>query len=426
MALYILWLAAAAAAVCYSWWSYRLLAARDAYQRSLLAIQEAPLVTDDFDSQSQLLCQACIDETAASGCALYLQPGYEETGFRRAAQAGISAEETGTGAVKDLLTNAWQSGEVSELSLGGRYLAAVPVWHGHNGGGALIASFIGKKPGETEISLLKSAASVASIMAPRFMRESALDKAHEEIQLLKGEVAQESYLAGVGRLAAGVAHELSQPLTAVLTMVGSLSRSSQDPVSSRRLRIIQEAVQKCKSIIEKLVVYSKNTLEKENDITFSRFVRAYTDMNQVVADSLELLRDNFADNKITPMVKYGELPKLRANSTQWSQALANILAFLRDCLLRGKSPNPAIQVATSFQNGRIRVSLAVNSFYISENELSKIFDPFFINAHPDMKSCIGLTLVREVVNKHNGAIEAKVDSNRGMIIVISIPVEEAE
>ena len=72
--------------------------------------------------------------------------------------------------------------------------------YGHSGGGVMIAVWDSiNKPGETERSLMKAAASVASLMAPRFVREEALTKAHEEIQVLKGEIAQESHLAGVGR-----------------------------------------------------------------------------------------------------------------------------------------------------------------------------------------------------------------------------------
>ncbi|MGM9998452.1 MAG: sensor histidine kinase [Candidatus Bruticola sp.] len=427
MLIYIVWLAATSLALFYSWWSYNLLCKRDAYQRSLLALQEAPLATDDFASQAQLLCQACLDEIGADGCTLYLQPGHEETGFRLAAKAGTPAEDTGPGMVKDLLKQAWETGETAESRASGRWMMAVPVWHGHSGGGVIIAAWeSAQKPGELERSLLKAAASAASLMAPRFVREEALNKAHEEIQVLKGEVAQESHLAGVGRLAAGVAHELSQPLSAVLTMVGSLSRTAGDPVNARRLHIIQDAVQKCKGIIEKLLVYSRTSLENENKVSFSQFVRASTDINQVVADSLELLRDDFAENKIAARVKYAELPQVRANSTQWSQAFANILVFLRDLIKVENTVNPLVRVHTNYLNGEVQIEFSSNSTLISKEELPRLFEPFFANSHPGLSSCFGLGLVREVVRKHNGTIEAKSSADVGIIIVIRVPVEETE
>ena len=307
-------------------------------------------MTDDFASQSQLLCQACLEELGADGCTLYLH-----------------------GMVKDLLKQAWESGELVQSSGGGRWIAAMPVWHGHTGGGALIVAWDRTtEPELAERELLRAAANVASLMAPRFVREGALSRAHEEIQALKGEVAQESHLAGVGRLAAGVAHELSQPLTAVLTMVGSLSRAVQDPVSVRRLHIIQDAVQKCKGIIEKLLVYSRTSMEKENEITFSRFVRASTDINQVVANSVELLRDELAEAKISAQVKYSDLPQVRANSTQWTQALTNILSFLRDCHKVGKTAGPVIKISTSYDKKEIGLSFDTNCTLLSKEEMAKI------------------------------------------------------
>ena len=426
LVIYLIWLIATALAVAYSCWSYHLLCKRDAFQHSLLALQSAPLVTDDFASQSQLLCQACLEELGADGCTLYLQPGSEESGFRRAAQAGTPAEETGPGMVKDLLKQAWESGELVQSSGGGRWIAAMPVWHGHTGGGALIVAWDRTtEPELAERELLRAAANVASLMAPRFVREGALSKAHEEIQALKGEVAQESHLAGVGRLAAGVAHELSQPLTAVLTMVGSLSRAVQDPVSVRRLHIIQDAVQKCKGIIEKLLVYSRTSMEKENEITFSRFVRASTDINQVVANSVELLRDELAEAKISAQVKYSDLPQVRANSTQWTQALTNILSFLCDCHKVGKTAGPVIKISTSYDKKEIGLSFDTNCTLLSKEEMAKIFEPFFANSHPGLGSSFGLGLVREVVRKHNGQIEADLDSQGGMRINVRVPVEEA-
>lgn len=425
--MYYIWLFATLLAVACAWWSFVFLKKRDAFQRSLQNIHEAPLETDDFSTQSQLLCQACIDEVAASGCTLYLQPGHEESGFRRAAQAGTPAEETGPGLVKDLLNQAWDSGQLAESSSGGRWILAFPVWPGHSGGGAMVVTWeTTKRPGEVERSLLRSGAVIASIMAPRFAREGALSKAHEEIQVLKGEMAEESHLAGVGRLATGVAHELSTPLTAVLTMVGSLARTIHDPVGARRLQIIQDAVEKCKGIIEKLLVYSKAPLETEENVTFSRFVRASTDINGVIENSLELVRDNFTEHSIAVSTDLDEVPEIRANSTQWSQAFANLLSFSRDTLLADRIKAPQIIIRTRDAQQFIRVEFFNNGAGIPTEDLPRLFEPFYANNGAGLGSGLGLTFVRDVVRKHHGTIEAKSKAGEGTTFVIKIPLEDLE
>ncbi len=404
-----------------------MLCKRDAYQRSLEAIQEAPLAADDFNSQAQLLCQACLDEIGADGCTIYLQPGHEETGFRRAAQAGTTAEETGPGTVKDLIKQAWDSGEQVESRAGDRCIVSVPVWFGHSGGGVAVAIWNKRgQIGDSERGLMKSLAAVASLLAPRFSREEEFDRVKMEIQNLRGEIAQESHLAGVGRLASGVAHELSQPLNAVLAMVSSLLRTCEDETASRRLQIIADAVQKCKTIIEKLLVYTRTSVAKENNMSFSRFVRASTDLSRVLAETLEFMRDSFNENSIAITVKYAQLPQVRANSTQWSQAFTALLAFLCECLKVGKTVTPYIKVATAFSDGGIQVKFNSNCLLFDESEAQRIFEPFFANSHSHLESCMSLGMVREVVYKHNGTVEAEFDPSSGLGLLIKVPVDDAE
>lgn len=396
-----------------------LLKRRDAYQRSLRIIEEAPLETDEFAGQAQLLCQACLNQTGASGCTLYLQPGREESGFRRAAQAGTAAEETGPGVVRDLLTQAWDTGQRAKSQSNGRWFLAFPVWPGHTGGGALIAAWDTKKePGDAECSLMENGALVASLIAPRFAREGALSAAHDKIQQLQVEVAEESHLAGVGRLASGVAHELSTPLTAVLTMVGSLARTIQDPIGARRLRIIQDAVEKCRGIIEKLLLYSQEA-PAEDQVTFSRFVRASTNINKVIENVVELVRESYMESKIAIETDLKPIPEISANSSQWSSALQNLLEDCRLSLSEDSVQSPKVRIAVREENQAIRIEISDNRPEIAEEDLAHIFEPFSSGT-----SGADLSLAQAVVQKHQGTISVSSDAAR-TAFVIEIPVEEA-
>lgn len=425
MLIYIIWLSSTAAALVCAWWLFILLKKRDAYQNSLLAIQEAPLMTDDFAGQAKLLCEACVHEIGADGCTLYLQPANsDETGFRRAAAAGIPADETGPGTVKDLISQCWDSGAVSESSAGGRYMAAFPVLHGCSGGGVMIAAWNGgRRPGEAERALLKFAASAASLLAPRFSEGAALEEVSQELQSVRNEMAQESMMADVGRLSSSVAHELSQPLGAVLTMVSSLSRSISDPVSSRRLHIIQDAVQKCKETIEKLLVYTRSSVRQDANVSFSRFIRAATDLNKVIGDSLEMVREDY-ERKIKLQVQYADnLPAVVANSGQWVQAFTNVLVFLRDCFKVENNASPLVKVSTGFAGGMISIVFASNSRLIPQDRLADIFEPSFSQERPELSSCLGLGVVREIVRKYNGTVEAVKADDGGMSIIVKVPLE---
>jgi len=425
MALYLLWLVTTALALTGAWGVLIYLRRREAYHQSVLAILRAPLEIDDFAGQAQMLCEACTREAGASGCSLYLQPGEQESGFRRAAQAGRPAEETGPGVVRDLLNQAWDTGQSVESNYGGRWLVAVPVWPGHLGGGALLVTWESSRPpGNVERGLLDAAATVASLLAPRFAREGALARAHEELQALHVEIAEESHLAGVGRLAAGVAHELNTPLGAVLTMVGSLSRTVQDPSSARRLQIMRDAVEKCKAIIEKLLVYSRGPIETERGLTFSRFVRASTDLNRTIESCVELMRENLSEAGISVSLDLAEIPEFRANTTQWSHVFNNLLVNARDALRSAQVDDPQIQVRTRSDRERIQIEFSDNGPGIPPEVIPHIFEPFFTTKDIGHGTGLGLAIVREVVRKHQGAIQVKSEPGAGASFVIQLPLQQ--
>lgn len=427
MVLYVLWLSATALALAGAWVALLYLRRREAYHQSILAITRAPLETDDFAGQAQTLCEACTQETAASGCSLYLQPGEEESGFRRAAQAGRPAEETGPGVVRDLLSQAWDTGRSVESHYGGRWLVAFPVWPGHVGGGALLVTWeTDRSPGRVERGLLEFGATVASLLAPRFVREGALARAHEEIQALQVEVAEEAHLAGVGRLAAGVAHELNTPLGAVLTMVGSLSRTTTEPSAARRLQIMRDAVEKCKAIIEKLLVYSRGPIETERGLTFSRFVRSSTDLNRIIESCVELMRENLSEKGIQVQMSLGEIPEFRANSTQWSHVFNNLLVNARDAMLSAGTTDPKITIRTRNDRERIQIEFGDNGPGIAPEVQHHIFEPFFTTKDIGHGTGLGLAIVKEVVRKHQGVIQVKSEGGTGTTFVIQVPLQVPE
>ena len=143
-------------------------------------------------------------------------------------------------------------------------------------------------------------------------------------------------------------------------------------------------------------------------------------------DLLETIGFDASENSIAITVKYAQLPQVRANSTQWSQAFTALLAFLCECLKVGKTVTPYIKVATAFSDGGIQVKFNSNCLLFDESEAQRIFEPFFANSHSHLESCMSLGMVREVVYKHNGTVEAEFDPSSGLGLLIKVPVDDAE
>lgn len=383
-------------------------------------------------AQAQALCR-CVRETQqVPYCSLWVH-GPQAGLFRPVAHdgepmvvkgSGISAsppaKATLPGEVpSEIVSRAWTTGDFQEWSSGTQRWVVQPVSPRQDGGGAVVIR-LGERR-SIDADLLRLAAVPAAVVAARLGHMRELSRTRRELDDIRAEMVEESKLAAVGRLAAGVAHELNTPLGAVLTMVGSLSRNARDADTSRRLGIIRDGVEKCKSIIEKLLVFSRGPVETEEGLTFSRFVRAPMELNQAVRESMELLAESLQEEGITVKVELGEIPPIRANSTQWGQVFTNLFANARDAFRSHAVPTPTITARTYVEGGQIVIEVNDNGPGIPPSVVGRIFDPFFTTKDIGKGTGLGLAIVREIVKKHDGSIDVQSKEGEGTTFRIRVP-----
>jgi len=418
-----LWFLATGSAVVGGWACWTQLRQRDLLVESLDRLHQAVLSQGDFSSQTRALCQACLDGCKAVGATLYFRVSKGESGFRRAAEVGRSAEETGPGLVRDLLQQAWESGQSAESQYAGRWILAIPIGQGRQGMGVLLACWEGNlRPDAHQRRLLDSVTTLAMLIGPRFQEEGALAKAQQALESMQVEMAQEHQMASVGRLAAGVAHELNTPLGAVLAMVSSLQRNETDENRGKRLRIVREAVEKCKGIIEKLLVYSREPVETEQGLTFSRFVRADADLNDVIKGTVDLLQETLSQDQLKVVLDLNDLPPVRINSTQWSHLFNNLLINARDALKAEGVSEPEVEIRTRNRGANLLVEVSDNGPGIPEENRKKVFQPFFTTKDIGRGTGLGLAIASEVVRKHQGSITVGTGPKGGAMFTITLPV----
>ena len=381
----------------------------------------------DLDGRAKELCRECQERTNAGGLALYANG---ESGLKKLLQTGDSAEVTGPGVVRDLLLQTMNSGSSSEAVQGGRFLLSLPVPNPH--GAALLLFWEDEeRPDEVRRSLLDMTARLFALVIPGLQADLQVMKlrdevtelkanARQEIQEIEQEMGEEHHLASVGRLAAGVAHELNTPLGAVLTMVSSLLRKEDDPNKRKRMSIVKDAVEKCKDIINKLLVYSRSPMQTEKGLTFSRFVRSDTNLNSIISGIGEMMSEELKAGSIELDLKLGDLPPLRANGSQWSHVFTNLIANARDALRDNKVQNPKITVKTQVQGDKIMVGISDNGPGVPEAHRAKIFEPFFTTKEVGHGTGLGLAICREIVRKHKGDLVIKEAEGGGALFEITL------
>lgn len=236
-----------------------------------------------------------------------------------------------------------------------------------------------------------------------------------ELVDVQKQLIQAEKLATVGTLAGGVAHEINNPLTAVLTNVQMLlaDTAKLDSDSKESLELIEEATKRCRTIVQKLMTYAKKPLE----------AAAIAEINllEVVEKAVgfleyQLIQDNI---KVITQAKEKEYP-VRANFNEIEQVVTNLLLNARDAIRHVKK-NGEIEISLRKTDDWVKLDVKDNGSGIPKEIMPKIFDPFFTTKDVGKGTGLGLSICNSIVEKHNGMITAQSEPGKGSTFTFQLP-----
>ena len=216
--------------------------------------------------------------------------------------------------------------------------------------------------------------------------------------------------AAVGKLAAGVAHEINNPLTGILTFTEDLLEDAEDGTTLQEdLQVIYRETLRCRQIVRDLLDYSRQ----------GRLIRRLVEIGPIVNRTLDLVRNQaaFHDIKFVVNLAPGDL-RVRADPNQIQQVLLNLIINARDAM-DGKG---SIIVASRERLSARRVELEVadEGCGITPEARGQIFEPFF-STKGDRGNGLGLAAVRSIVDNHEGHIEVESSPGQGARFCIHLP-----
>lgn len=230
-----------------------------------------------------------------------------------------------------------------------------------------------------------------------------------DINVQKAMMQQEK-LASIGRLSAGVAHEINNPLTTILTTSMLLQEETQpeDPMYTE-LGIIAKETLRCRKIVTNLLDFARQTKPDKQE----------HNLNDIVKESLLLVKKQAAFKDVSVEQDLAsKLPRVLVDKGQIQQSLINLVLNA----IAATSSGGYVRVLTRYvpENRKIHVAVADNGEGISENNLIKIFDPFFTTK--DDGSGLGLAITHGIIEQHNGSIEAESKLGHGTTFTIKLPL----
>lgn len=221
---------------------------------------------------------------------------------------------------------------------------------------------------------------------------------------------QQEKLGSVGKLAAGVAHEINNPLTAVLTnSMLMLEELTEDDSMYEDLKAIADETLRCREIVRGLLEFARQEVP----------AKAESDMNTIVASMVSLVRKQFSFKNIMIEQSLSDnLPVVKLDRDQFQQVIVNMLINAMEAIER----DGEIQVKTSYDKIRRNIVLSIKDTGrgIPEDIRLKLFDPFFTTK--DTGTGLGLSISHGIVERHGGTISLESQVGQGTTFTITLPV----
>jgi len=246
--------------------------------------------------------------------------------------------------------------------------------------------------------------------------EEKLNVAYQELQQAQQELIQASKMAAMGQLAAGISHELNQPLTGIkgFTQAVLADLEKESPFRSDLNKIVEQA-DRIDTIIKNVRFFARK----------SDFNMVETDINQVISESLMLLSQQLKVHNIRVIMELGSgIPKMQGDPNQLQQAFINIINNARDAILSLNRPEGGeirIRTALAQDKKHIQIIFQDTGGGIPEENLENMFTPFFTTKSPDKGMGLGLSITYRIIENHQGKIDFKTKVDEGTTFWIVLP-----
>ena len=224
------------------------------------------------------------------------------------------------------------------------------------------------------------------------------------------QLTQADKLASVGRLAAGVAHEINNPLTGVLSYASLLrKRMEHDPPACEDLDVILRETVRCRGIIRELLDFARPAAP----------ARKQMDLNEVVRRSVSVVMTQLSLNQVNLSLDLtSELPAVPADPNQIQQVIVNLLLNAADAIGAGGGQIRAI--TRPGPSDDIEFLLEDSGRGISAEDLPRIFEPFF-TTKGNHGTGLGLAVRWGIVEAHGGTLEVQSQSGEGTRFTLRLP-----
>lgn len=245
--------------------------------------------------------------------------------------------------------------------------------------------------------------------------EEKVKKRTEELVAMRARVEQAERLASLGKLAAGVAHEINNPLGGIMALTAlSLEDMKPDDPNRENFEEVLRQSERCRDIVRGLLEFSRES-EAHMELV---------DLNKVLQDTLSLLERQALFFNINVVRNLdATLPSVMADRSQLQQLFMNILMNA----VQAMNEKGTVTLGTRRNgSGQVEVAVSDTGCGIPADKIDRIFDPFYTTKPADQGTGLGLSIAYGIVTRHGGTVSVESALGRGSTFTIRLPAAPAD
>ncbi len=266
---------------------------------------------------------------------------------------------------------------------------------------------------ESDLTVLSLLANQAAISIWHVKLYEEAKRANEEMIAAQQQLIAREKMAALGQLSTGIAHEINNPLTAIIGNVQYLmSNIPETGYGREELKEIKDAAEFASRIIERLFNYCRPSVHKRESL----------DVNSVTRTIIDLVRSQLERQKIKVNLDLTVDPTIVAiNPDELKEVFLNIVLNAKTAMPDGGTLT--IETRRLETDGVAEIRFIDTGYGIPKNLQDKIFDPFFTTRRPGAPG-LGLSICQRIINNHNGVIRVESEPGKGAVFTVRLPLRQ--